>query len=289
MINSVPLESPHPPFFPFSQIAPCHHIKRRGYSTWRQHGTNDWLLKHTIAGKGRIGFEGGEIIVQAGDAVLFRPGTLHDYGVEPSLELWDIIWTHFRPRPGWLELMNWIEVAPGLMLMQISNRQAARKIEIQLKEMNRLARRTTPKREAFALNALEKALLMYDEYNSEAISNNIDPRITAVLEHLRSNLQNKFSLPELAKISQLSASRLYHLFSSEIGQPPYEYLEFMRLDQAKYLLETTRSKIHEIAELVGFEDALNFSRRFKHRVGLSPRGYRKNLSDISELTVIDRD
>ncbi len=288
-MSLTPSESAHPPFFPFSQIAPCHHIKRRGYSAWRQHGTNDWLLKHTIAGRGRVGFANGEIIVEAGDAVLIRPNTLHDYGVEPSLELWDVIWTHFRPRPGWLELLNWTEVAPGLMLMRVTNRQVARKIEIQLKEMNRLARSITPKREVFALNALEKALLMYDEYNVQVVSNNIDPRITVALEYLRANMRDKFSLHQLATISQLSPSRLYHLFSREVGQSPYEHLEFMRLDQAKYLLETTRSKIREVAQLVGFEDALNFSRRFKHRIGVSPREYRGNLSDISELTIIDKD
>jgi AraC family transcriptional regulator, arabinose operon regulatory protein len=289
MVNSLPAESAHPPFFPFSQIAPRHHIKRRGYSTWRQHGTNDWLLKHTIAGRGRIGFHGGKILVNAGDAVLFRPGTLHDYGVEDSLEYWDIVWAHFRPKPGWLELLNWAEVAPGLMRLTVTETAIARKIEIQLKEMNRLARSTSPNREAFALNALEKALLMYDDYQTNTITNTLDPRIWVVIEHMRANFKAKFSLPDLVRISQLSNSRLYHLFSAQTGQSPYEFLEFVRLDHAKHLLETTRIKIQDVATEVGFEDALNFSRRFKHRVGLSPKMYRDNISTMPESAVIDRD
>jgi AraC family transcriptional regulator, arabinose operon regulatory protein len=283
-------ESPHPPFLPFSQIAPRHHIKRRGYCAWRQHGTDDWLLKHTIAGKGRFGFEGGgEIVIEAGDAILVRPGTLHDYGVEPTMEYWDIVWAHFRPKPGWLELLNWAEVAPGLMLLKIEDPDVARRIEVQLKEMNRLARSTSPKREAFALNALEKALLMYDEYRTSSSGRSVDPRIAAVIEHLRSDLQHKFSLAELSRIGQLSPSRLYHLFTAETGQPPYEFLEFIRLEHAKHLLETTRLKVQQVAAQVGFEDALNFSRRFKHRVGLSPRSYRSDISGLTESSSIDRE
>jgi AraC family transcriptional regulator, arabinose operon regulatory protein len=282
-------EAPHPPFFPFSQIAPRHHIKRRGYSTWRQNGTDDWLLKHTIAGKGRFGFAGGEIIINPGDAVLIRPGTPHDYGVEPTLEYWNIVWVHFRPRPGWLELLNWPEVAPGLMRLQITDTNVARKIEVQLKDMNRLARGSSPRREAFALNSLEKALLLYAEYQTLAIHNEIDPRIATVMEHMRANMSTKFSLPELARVSRLSSSRLHHLFSSEAGQTPYEFLEFMRMDHAKHLLETTRLKIQEIAAEVGFDDPLNFSRRFKHRVGLSPRHFRGSIETISESSEIDLD
>ena len=72
-------------------------------------------------------------------------------------------------------------------------------------------------------------------------------------------------------MSRLSGSNFYHLFSTETGQPPYEFLEFLRLDRAKHLLESSRLKIQDVAAEVGFDDALKFSRCFKHRVGLSPR------------------
>jgi len=288
-MNPIRLESAHPPFLPFCQIAPRHHIKRRGYSTWRQHGTDDWLLTHTLGGKGRFGFVGGEIMVEPGDAVLIRPGTLHDYGVEPSLEYWDIIWAHFCPNPGWLELLNWTEVAPGLMHLRVTNPAVAHKIEIQLKEMNQLARSASPKREALALNALERALLMYGDYHTDTVVNSLDPRISGVIEYMRTHLKAKFSLADLVQLSQLSTSRFYHLFSAQTGQSPYEFLEFVRLDWAKHLLETTSLKIWEVAAEVGFEDALNFSRRFKHRVGLSPKMYRDTLSTMSESAIFDRD
>ena len=155
--------------------------------------------------------------------------------------------------------------------------------------MNRVARSATPKREAFALNALEKALLMYDDYRSTTVAGTLDPRIAVVVEHLRVHLREKFDLPKLAQMSQLSASHFYHLFSTETGQPPYEFLEFLRMDQAKHLLETSRLKIQNVAAEVGFEDALNFSRRFKHRVGLSPRTYRHNMITMPDSGKIDHD
>ena len=47
--------------------------------------------------------------------------------------------------------------------------------------------------------------------------------------------------------------------------------------KAKVLLEKSDLNISEIAYSIGIDDPLNFSRFFKHIVGVSPRKYRENL------------
>ncbi len=312
----VKLESPHPPFAPFIHIAPRHELKHAGYYAWRVQGTHDWLLKHTIAGHGRFTYEGGEIITKAGDAVLLKPGTRHDYGTAdptalshpprqelshpprqelshpprqefshpPRQELshpptWEVIWAHFRPRTEWLEWLNWHEVASGAMHLHISDPIDRKRIEKQLFDMNRLARSDSPRREAFAMNALEKAFLLYDKHNPNFGIKHTDPRVLAVLEYLQQHLTKKFHSAHCVAISGLSQSRLYHLFGQQVGQSPQEHLELLRIEKAKHLLEQTRSTIQDIALALGFTDPLYFSRRFKHRTGFSPREYRESMSN----------
>src|SRR5262245_5036176 len=82
---------------------------KTSFSRWREHGTHDWLLMLTTGGLGRFGHGSGDIRVSAWDAVLIRPGTPHDYGLETSLLRWDMVWAHFVPRPTWLPLLEWPE------------------------------------------------------------------------------------------------------------------------------------------------------------------------------------
>src|SRR5476649_2265561 len=90
-----PLETPH---FDYPEIVTGHFHEKAGYAARREHGTDDWLLIYTASGRGRFGYRTGEFIAHPGDLVLLRPGAFHDYGVEPALQRWELLWTHFLPR-----------------------------------------------------------------------------------------------------------------------------------------------------------------------------------------------
>jgi two-component system response regulator YesN len=47
---------------------------------------------------------------------------------------------------------------------------------------------------------------------------------------------------------------------------------------ARSLLETSRLKVYEVAERVGYRDVKYFDRVFKKETGLSPEQYRKRFS-----------
>src|SRR5689334_18960358 len=98
--RSQPRVTDHPPI---NQLVTGYFRKSWRYSAWRPHGTNDWILTYTISGAGRYVYAGGELIARPHDLVLIRPHTLHDYGLEDSLRRWEFLWTHFHPRPHWIE------------------------------------------------------------------------------------------------------------------------------------------------------------------------------------------
>jgi AraC family transcriptional regulator, arabinose operon regulatory protein len=137
------------------------------------------------------------------------------------------------------------------------------------------------------MNALERALLLYDRHNPVFAEHRLDPRVEAAMMHLRRTYTQKFSAEACTTASGLSQSRLYHLFKHQVGQSPLEFLELLRVDHAKGLLERSSKSVQSIALAVGFEDPLYFSRRFKHRVGVSPREYRERVPNRNHGAIIE--
>ncbi|MGH2354685.1 MAG: helix-turn-helix transcriptional regulator [Chloroflexota bacterium] len=72
------------------------------------------------------------------------------------------------------------------------------------------------------------------------------------------------------------------LFRRETGMAPVEYLHRYRLQRARELLERTTLPVAEIAAPVGLPDPYYFSRAFKRREGVSPRGDRAARRKLQE-------
>lgn len=242
-----------------------------GYHTWRTRGTTCWMIFSTTQGLGRFGTDGPDVLTRPGEAVLIRPGTRHDYGVETTRQHWAFLFAHFHPRTEWLPLLDWPEVAEGILRITLTG-DLARRVADALGRAARYSHGSLQHKELFASNALEEALLWCDTQNPR--HRPLDERILRVLEVIGQRLRDRLTVEELAEIATLSVSRFSHLFSQQVGLPPREYLERQRLDAAAQLLELTNRSVALIAAEVGFEDPLYFSTRFRRRTGQSPTAYR---------------
>jgi AraC family transcriptional regulator, arabinose operon regulatory protein len=262
-------ETPHQDVF---QLFTGHFVQGKGYKTWRTHGTNDWLFIYTLEGRGRFGYKTGELVTGAGDAVFLQPTTLHDYGVEASLERWELLWAHFHPRPHWLTYLRLPEVSSGLFHLHVE-KLYRKKIEKRFADVHALATGGLERREDFAMNALEEVLLLLDSINPRA-RRQLDSRVIKAQTYLRQHVKERISLEGLAKSCHLSSSRLSHLFREQVGMSPLEFLDVERLERAKRLLELTSMTVQDVAREVGFDNPFYFTRRFKRYTGVAPRKFR---------------
>lgn len=256
---------------PVLQLLTGHFNETSGYRVLRPDGVGDWLLIHTIAGAGRFGHLGGDLISSPGDWVLIRPGTLHDYAVAPAAAAWELLWVHFQPRAHWLEWLDWPAVAPGLMLLHPGQQKAAEHFH----DAHRLLHGDLRHREAFAMHALEGLLLECSLSNPLAAMSHHDERVRRAMDYLERNLARKVLVSDVAAAVGLSTSRLAHLFTAETGQTVQRYLEARRMQRASELLSRTGFSVQQIAETVGFESQFYFSQRFKRWTKQSPLAFRR--------------
>lgn len=102
-----------------------------------------------------------------------------------------------------------------------------------------------------------------------------DPRIRIVLDFLNANLHRKIRLTELAEAAKVSPSRLSHLFKTEMGVSPGQYLMRLRMQKAGILLATSRLSVKEIMAIVGYDNKSHFVRHFRRSFDLAPSEYRR--------------
>ncbi len=104
-----------------------------------------------------------------------------------------------------------------------------------------------------------------------------DPLITAAIEQMERRLQDTFSATALAARLHISYRTLHRRFRSVTGYTPLTYMQELRVERAKALLETSRRSVGQIAATVGYDDLSSFRRLFARQTGLSPAEYRKRF------------
>lgn len=84
----------------------------------------------------------------------------------------------------------------------------------------------------------------------------------------------------LVRFSGLAERTFKRRFHLATGMTPLEYVQSLRLEEAKHLLETTPQPVESVANEVGYEDAGFFGRLFKNKVQLTPAQYRKRFGAV---------
>lgn len=96
-----------------------------------------------------------------------------------------------------------------------------------------------------------------------------------VVDYIEANLASDISLPDLAKIVNLSTHHFGQAFKRSIGFAPHRYLIERRVHRAKELLIGTDGTIAEIAIRVGFSSHSHLTVNFRKVTGTTPSRFRE--------------
>ncbi|MFC5527866.1 response regulator transcription factor [Cohnella yongneupensis] len=103
------------------------------------------------------------------------------------------------------------------------------------------------------------------------------PLIRNVVQYIDSHYREDISLTLLGDTFHASPNYISRLFKQETGRGLFDYLNLVRIGQAKELLKDYKHKIYEVAEMVGFHSQVHFAIVFNKYEGMSPTDYRKEL------------
>ncbi len=83
---------------------------------------------------------------------------------------------------------------------------------------------------------------------------------------------------DIAEHFEINQNYLAVMFKNITGSTVKEYLNSLKIDQAKYLLLTTNDSVQEISEKSYFNDYKYFFRIFKKNTNLTPAKYRNTFT-----------
>lgn len=106
----------------------------------------------------------------------------------------------------------------------------------------------------------------------------LSPFTREIRDLLKDKLSQAISIEFMAESVHMSARNFSRVFLKESGMTPGRFLEKMRLDQAKNLLEYTEMSIEMIAEKCGFGNVVSLRRLFLKYLSISPVQYRKTCT-----------
>ena len=108
-----------------------------------------------------------------------------------------------------------------------------------------------------------------------------DEKILEAQEWMEANFHEAVTIDQIAAEIGMGTRTFLRRFKQATGDTPVMYLQRLRAEKAKHLLETTQMAVEEISYEVGYEDSSSFRRLFKKITGLSPGAYRKKFSAIA--------
>lgn len=113
-------------------------------------------------------------------------------------------------------------------------------------------------------------------YSFQLIRPNQEP---PSLRYLHNNYHTSISLQTLAALEHYHVNYYSQWFQKKTGVSVQNYLQKLRLEEAKRLLRETNYSMSAIAQQIGYEHQTSLNRLFKHYEGITPLAYRNNANN----------
>jgi transcriptional regulator GlxA family with amidase domain len=102
--------------------------------------------------------------------------------------------------------------------------------------------------------------------------------LRAALAYIADHLDADLSVPALARHSAMSPRTFARAFRAEVGTTPAAYVQAVRVEAARRLLETTVDGTAEVARACGFGTVETMHRAFRRTVHTTPGQYRRHFA-----------
>nr|WP_186811729.1 helix-turn-helix domain-containing protein [Paenibacillus xylanexedens] len=106
--------------------------------------------------------------------------------------------------------------------------------------------------------------------------------VTLCKNYIYNHRYSKITHEEIAEHAGISPNYLSVLFKKEVGVPVNEYIQQIKIEEAKHMIQFTSTPLSEIGSLLSFTDQSYFTKIFKKHSGRTPKQYQQTYHMIEE-------
>ena len=220
-------------------------------------------------GRGSIEVNGRSHEVGTGDIFVFFPGQHCCYHDDPS-QPWRYTWVGLAGKQA-AAVLGELGLTPASPSLRLTAPDA---LEPCFQYIERaFARAGAPSLCAVtaAWRVIEAILDDVGPAVDEAAPRDLARRIRLFLDH---EFMRPISLADVAAHLDVDRSTVFRQFKVAFGLSPKQYLDRLRLDQARDLMTHTRDGVKEIAHKCGFPSTHSFRRSFRRTFSIAPTQWR---------------
>ena len=242
-----------------------------GYQ-WGPGIRDHYLIHYIISGKGTYQVNNGKKHeLAAGDCFLVYPNTQVCYQAD-SKEPWEYVWVGFAGSDAAiiLQATDFSKFHPYL-------RQLPYGEDIKRQILHIYDARGNGFENAVEMTGRLYTTLAVFMHGAQNITTQTSTSsyVQKGIEYITSNYSYPITVEDIAAYVGLSRSHLFRSFQAVLGVSPKEYLTDFRIKQSCYLLKHSDLSVTAIANSMGFDNSLYFSKTFHKIKGMSPKDYRK--------------
>ena len=235
--------------------------KKRFVGDVKPHGHDFFELEYIIEGKGAYEIDGKQYQIKSGMLFFMTPANVHTVK-NADMELINVM---FKVGGGALPF----DLSGGYMSATEFSEQDRTLVFELLSELVKV-HKTDVRYGRLLLECVFQKL----SFTEARIKPEIKPYVSQTITFILENFRKGITLGDVARVVGLSKAYLSDYFVNHTGINFKTYLDNVRFDYVRMLLEFTDTPIGEIYLDAGFGDYTNFSRRFKKRFLMSPVEYR---------------
>ncbi|AMZ75364.1 DNA-binding response regulator [Pseudomonas fluorescens] len=112
--------------------------------------------------------------------------------------------------------------------------------------------------------------------------------LRAAMRLIENQLDDIPSLGMLAQKVGTHEKRLSAIFREHLGMTVFAYIRDARLRRGQELLSESAMSVQDVAEVVGFRNACNFTTAFRQRIGMTPSQFRQQTLGLVDAESVGR-
>jgi len=240
--------------------------------TKRPKGRQDYQLLYIASGKGHFYFDGKEHIIEPGNMILYRPGETQLYYYYAK-EKTEVYWVHFTG----CDVDTILDYYQMPTTENVFYTSTSPDYEWMYRQMIQELQLCRPNYEELLSLLLRHIFMIINRYIQEGQTggSQIQNEIERATHYFKEHYHEPISIEDYAESRHMSLSWFIRNFKQIVKMTPLQFITNLRITNAKSLLESTSYNITEIAQTVGYDNPLYFSRQFKKYTGVSPKEYKR--------------